>query len=192
MVISGHTDIGTVTRALRLAADDYLRRPFHLKEFGLRLEALLRRHGPGILAIAYSRSKAIHLNELSIDVGSGAISKAAPPVSLTERERLALTTLIESAPQPISRNELSRRLKLDEEHSAQTLSSLMRHLRTKIARLGVRGNPIRAVRGFGYRLTQSRRLQRPPGSRLPALIRVHPCCLYERPPLLELRLEVRG
>lgn len=141
MVISGHTDIGTVTRALRLAADDYLRRPFHLKEFGLRLEALLRRHGPGILAIAYSRSKAIHLNELSIDVGSGAISKAAPPVSLTERERLALTTLIESAPQPIPRNELSRRLKLDEEHSAQTLSSLMRHLRTKIARSGRQGEP---------------------------------------------------
>lgn len=46
VVISGHTDIGTVTRALRLGADDYLRKPFHQEEFGLCLEALLNRHDP--------------------------------------------------------------------------------------------------------------------------------------------------
>lgn len=150
LVVSGHTDLGSVTRALKNGADDYLRKPFHLEEFGLRVLSLIRR-----LDSAHSppASKTIRLNEISIDTGAGTMSVAGPSVCLNERERVAMTALLENAPNPITKIELRHRLRLGEVNSSEALSTLMMHLRKKIARLGVRGNPIRSVRGVGYRLT---------------------------------------
>ena len=83
-------------RGLEMGADDYVVKPFSLRELGARVQAILRRSedsstkGRGVLFTD---------DELVIDAGTGQVLRRGQPVTLTATERRLLFYLAENAGQ---------------------------------------------------------------------------------------------
>ena len=135
---------------LELGADDYITKPFSIREFRSRVRALLRRASAP--AAAGRREEVIDRGELRIDLPRRAVEVRGQPVQLTfiEFEMLALLT---SSPGVVfSRRELLERLRGGADYrEPRTIDVHVRHLREKIEEDP--GNPqlILTVRGAGYR-----------------------------------------
>lgn len=100
---------------LDLGGDDYLVKPFELKELQARLRALIRR--------ANGKTKAlIEIGDVVIDTGAQIVSKQGAPVSLTAREYALVEYLALHRRQLVTRGMIYDRL-FDE--NDDTLSNLI-------------------------------------------------------------------
>jgi len=125
---------------LDLGADDYLVKPFSLKEFEARVRVLLRR----ILAPVASLSVA----GMTVDIAARRVHVGDQPIDLTPREWALLELFLTRPGRVLSKEQIAERLFTLEEHlSANAIEVHISRLRTKIGSAGAR---IRTVRGFGY------------------------------------------
>jgi len=125
-------------RGLDSGADDYLTKPFGMKEFLARVRALLRRRG-GFTPLPTGR--AVQLTEV------GALIDGRE-VRLTKRERELLKVLLENAGRVVSKEELLSKVWKGESVSKRVVDVHVKHLRDKI------GGRIETVWGVGYRLVE--------------------------------------
>lgn len=127
-------------------ADDYVTKPFSPREVVLRVQALLRRQGPGVTATGtVSRVGSIVIDRLALQV-----TVHNQLVDLTRTEYKLLSTLIESAGRVLSRDTLLTAVwPTDSNIEIRTVDTHLRRLREK---LGSAGQLIRTIRGFGYRI----------------------------------------
>jgi DNA-binding response OmpR family regulator len=135
---------------LELGADDYITKPFSIREFRSRVRALLRR------AVAphldKQRSKVIEQAELRIDVPRRTVEVRRRIVQLTFIEFELLTLLAASPGVVFSRRELLERLRGSADYrEPRTIDVHVRHLREKIERDPANPELILTVRGAGYR-----------------------------------------
>jgi DNA-binding response OmpR family regulator len=126
-------------------ADDYLVKPFSLKEVGARLAALIKRHRghvvPGLL----------RHGDISLDPDTLAVERAGRPIKLP-RKCLQLLQLLMAAPgRVLRRAELEAAVWGEPLPDSDTLRSHMHTLRRALAADGER-NPIETAHGIGYRL----------------------------------------
>jgi len=134
-------------RGLDIGADDYLTKPYSLKEFMARLRALLRRARPATIG------ETLSCGDITIDTERHRVIRAGEAVHLGPTEYRLLCVLMERPGRVWSRDQL---LDLvwgrDSEVDHRTVDVHIGRLRKALALEAARANPIRTVRGAGYSL----------------------------------------
>lgn len=133
-------------KGLDLGADDYLVKPFSLKEFLARIRALTRRN-------KIEKSSIIHLGDLDIDAGAKTVLKSGDPLKLTKREFTLLEALARNRRRILSREYIIEHIWNDEESVSNTVNFHVTSLRKKID-AGRAKSLIETVHGFGYRISE--------------------------------------
>ena len=133
-------------RGLSLGADDYLTKPFSPQELVLRVGAILRR----MQSAPAGPSATLTLGQLEIDTAAHVVRVAGEPVELTPTEYKLLLLLAERRGRVQERAHLLESV-WEAAPDIQTRTVDM-HVQRLRAKLGVAGEMIETVRGFGYRL----------------------------------------
>lgn len=146
MVTAKGTETDRVN-GLELGADDYVVKPFSVKELVLRVKAVLRRTetvAPG------KASEVLSAGEISLDTGRHEVKVSGTVVPLTALEFRLLKTLLER-PGRVQTREilLSDVWGIDADITTRTVDTHIKRLREK---LGPASDIIETVRGVGYKL----------------------------------------
>jgi two-component system phosphate regulon response regulator PhoB len=129
-----------------LGADDYVVKPFSVRELLLRIDAVLRRGKT-------SEQRVIEVAELRIDKDAHRVTVGPEEVPLTALEFKLLVTLIERRDRVQGRGTLlSDVWAMDSEIASRTVDTHVKRLRDK---LGTAGRFIETVRGVGYRFSEA-------------------------------------
>jgi DNA-binding response OmpR family regulator len=139
---------------LELGADDYITKPFSIREFRSRVRALLRRAAaprPGDPA----DDEVIELGGVRIDVPRRTVEVNGSEVRLTFVEFELLRLLAATPGRVFSRRQLLERLRGGADYrEPRTIDVHVRHLREKIERDPHEPELILTVRGVGYRFRE--------------------------------------
>lgn len=135
---------------LESGADDYLPKPFDPQEFVARVKAILRRTSPGALR-GPENDDLLALDDIVLDSRARTVRRGGVRVELTSAEFSLLRTLLRSAGQVISREELFREV-LDREFTVfdRSIDNHVSSLRRKLGPRPDGRDRIRAVRNAGY------------------------------------------
>jgi DNA-binding response OmpR family regulator len=135
---------------LELGADDYITKPFSIREFRSRVRALLRR-ASAPRADEYADER-IDTDGLKIDLGRREVEAHGRAVQLTYVEFELLRTLASHAGRVYTREQLLQALWGGSEYrEPRTIDVHVRHLREKLERDPREPELILTVRGVGYR-----------------------------------------
>jgi DNA-binding response OmpR family regulator len=131
---------------LDAGADDYMVKPYSVKELAARVRALLRR---GQDAPVVER---IVLGPVAIDRTTHRVHVDGHEVSLTPKEYTLLEFLVEQSPRTFSREALLHHVwgSMSDWQDDATVTEHVRRLRAKLGAAGCPADFIRTVRGFGY------------------------------------------
>lgn len=141
MVTAKTTEIDKV-RGLDSGADDYLTKPFSVRELISRVKALLRRSMKGL------KERVITIGEISLDVERRKVTVAGERCELTYKEYELLKLLMNNAGIVTPREEiLSKVWETDFEGESRTIDM---HIKTLRQKLGSSANRIKTVRNVGY------------------------------------------
>jgi DNA-binding response OmpR family regulator len=136
---------------LELGADDYITKPFSIREFRSRVRALLRRARAAQLPQGAADERIEH-GDLVIDVARRVVEVRSEPVPLTYVEFELLRTLAAQPGRVFSRRMLLEALwKSADYRDPRTIDVHVRHLREKLEREPRTPEFILTVRGVGYR-----------------------------------------
>ena len=135
---------------LELGADDYITKPFSIREFRSRVRALLRRAAAP--HTGRDRVEVIEQGELRIDLPRRTVDVRGQSVQLTFIEFEMLVLLASSPGVVFSRRELLERLRGGADYrEPRTIDVHVRHLREKIEADPSNPELILTIRGAGYR-----------------------------------------
>lgn len=137
---------------LSVGADDYLAKPFNLKEFLLRVSGLLRRSNwqhPG------AQNNRYHFGSNCIDLQTHQAETTGGKIQLTELEMKMLNQFFNSEGRVISRGELLKSVwELDPDTETRTLDNFIVRLRKYFETDPTRPCHFLTVRGRGYRFVK--------------------------------------
>ena len=135
---------------LELGADDYITKPFSIREFRSRVRALLRRAVTPHLTV--SREDVIDRGDLRIDLPRRTVEVRGESVQLTFIEFELLAVLASSPGVVFTRRDLLERLRGSADYrEPRTIDVHVRHLREKIEEDPSAPRLILTIRGAGYR-----------------------------------------
>jgi DNA-binding response OmpR family regulator len=135
---------------LELGADDYITKPFSIREFRSRVKALLRRASTPHLA--GRREEVIDRGDVRIDIPRRSVEVRGEEVQLTFVEFELLALLAANPGVVFSRRQLLEKLRGGADYrEPRTIDVHVRHLREKIEREPRDPELILTVRGAGYR-----------------------------------------
>ncbi|MBI1949304.1 MAG: response regulator transcription factor [Deltaproteobacteria bacterium] len=152
LMLTARTLDGDLERGFEVGADDYLRKPYRLRELLARVKALVRRAD-----VATPAAVGLLLGELRIDKDARRVlDGAGAEVPLTRTELDLLVLFVEQPGRALSRNEIldrvwGKNVVVDERTVDNFISSLKKKLRWTPA------SPFnfKSVRGVGYRLERT-------------------------------------
>jgi DNA-binding response OmpR family regulator len=134
---------------LELGADDYITKPFSMREFRSRVKAVLRRSD--LLREEQRDEEPLTAGDLSIDFAKRTVEIRAEPVRLTYVEFEILSILARNPGRVFSRTMILDRLWGDSSYrDPRTIDVHIRHLREKIERDPKDPEFLFTVRGVGY------------------------------------------
>jgi DNA-binding response OmpR family regulator len=135
---------------LELGADDYITKPFSIREFRSRVRAQLRR--AAVLRAASTDSETIRADRLVIDVAKRSVELDGIPIQLTYVEFEILRILASRPGRVYTRQALLQALWGGSDYrEPRTIDVHVRHLREKLEPDSRRPEFILTVRGVGYR-----------------------------------------
>jgi DNA-binding response OmpR family regulator len=135
---------------LELGADDYITKPFSIREFRSRIRAVLRR-AKELSAQPALGERPIELDELVIDPAKRSVLRDGEPISLTYVEFEVLRTLATHRGRVYSRRALLEAVWGGSAYrEPRTIDVHIRHLREKLERDPADPQLILTVRGAGY------------------------------------------
>ena len=148
IMLTARTGESDRVSGLDLGADDYVTKPFSLRELAARVRAVLRRRQQGA-AVGTNVYTGAHL---FADFDAVAISVDGSPVRLTRREFELLRFLVENRNRVLSRDRLLERVwGYDRFIETRSVDVHVGRLRAK---LGQAGQQIETVVGLGYRFVE--------------------------------------
>lgn len=130
-----------------LGADDYVTKPFSVRELLLRIKGLLRRSAPP------EGGSVVQVGGLRVDKLAHRVTVDGEEITLTALEFKLLVTLLDRRDRVQTRGVLLNDVwGLDAETESRTVDTHVKRLREK---LGVAGQYIETVRGVGYRVSRA-------------------------------------
>lgn len=132
---------------LDLGADDYVGKPFSLRELLARVRALLRRAQP-----MRSLLDELHVNDVVIDFRSYEARRGGSPLEMTRREFQLLRALASRPGEVITRSELLDQVwGLEAYPTTRTIDNHVAGLRAKLELNPAQPGHLLTVRGVGYK-----------------------------------------
>jgi DNA-binding response OmpR family regulator len=146
VMLSAKGQEGDKIMGLDLGADDYVAKPFGLKELLARIKAVLRRKG------GPQEEAPFTFADVSIDFAGQTVSRAGQPVPMTAQEFKLLRYFIDHAGKVLSREALIEGAwGYGYEGTARTVDNFIRQLRLKLEVDAEDPRHFVTVRGAGYR-----------------------------------------
>lgn len=147
IIITAREEETDAVLGLDLGADDYVIKPFRMRELLARIRAVLRRLGGPSEA-----PEQLHVGDVSLDQATHTVTVKGSPVILTPIEFDLLAVLMRSPGQVFTRSQLVEHL-LNSGFTGldRTLNVHIRNLRTKIEPNAAAPIYIETVFGVGYR-----------------------------------------
>ncbi len=139
---------------LELGADDYMTKPFSIREFLARIRAMLRRAEMMIAASSAQEAipSLIKVGELEIDLARHTVSRSGTLIELSPKEFDLLAFLIKNRGQVFSRDQLLEKVwGYDYAGDTRTVDVHIRWLRQKIEADPATPGHLLTVRGIGYK-----------------------------------------
>ncbi len=145
IVLTALSDEDTKVKGFSIGADDYVTKPFSMKELIARIEALLRRVG-------YSKPELLEFEGIVENKRSKTVTVDGEPIYLTKTELQLLEFFLENPERLFTREELLKNI-WGEEHNetTRTVDVYISRLRKK---LGEKGKHLKTLPRLGYKLTK--------------------------------------
>jgi DNA-binding response OmpR family regulator len=148
LMLTARTEEADKVAGFAVGADDYLTKPFSLRELAARVRAVLRRK-PGAKPSGMALYRGRHL---IADFDAVAVTVDGEPIRLTRREFELLRCLVENRNRVLSRDRLLERVwGYDQFIETRSVDVHVGRLRSK---LGSAGRQIETVVGLGYRFVE--------------------------------------
>lgn len=144
IILTAQTDEASVVTGLESGANDYVKKPFSLKELVARVRVVMRE--PAL------RENQVRFGPLLILKESRTASVAGVQIELNRREFEILTYLADHAGQVVTRERLLDALGADGEVTDRTIDSHISHIRARFKKAETQQVAITSVYGVGYRL----------------------------------------
>lgn len=145
MLLTARAELADRVAGLDAGADDYLTKPFELRELLARIRAITRRGAPSLPLLC--------TGPLTLDTAEHSVRVDGEELELTSREYDLLAYLMRQAGRAVSRTELLTNVwNLAHDPGSNVIDAQVKNLREK---LGPRASVIQTVRGVGYRLSRS-------------------------------------
>ncbi len=133
--------------AFTAGADDYLVKPFHLRELLARVKVFMKRR-----QMNKNFEEKLNVADLEIDFSAKSVSRAGTVISLTAKEFSLLELLVRSRGRVLSKNEIAEKvweMNFDTSASMNTIEVYISFLRNKIDK-HFEPKLIHTKPGFGY------------------------------------------
>lgn len=146
LLLTARDSVDDRVQGLDCGADDYLVKPFVMRELLARLRALLRRQQP-------YRNGRLEIGDLIVDPVTHSVEREGRPIELTPREFALLEYMMYHPNQVVTREMIEQHIwNYDFECESNVIDVYVRRLRRKI------DDPfatklLTTIRGIGYRLT---------------------------------------
>jgi DNA-binding response OmpR family regulator len=152
LMLTARDTIDDKLAGLDAGADDYLVKPFEIRELEARIRTLLRRHR-GALG-----RDTLRVGDLVLDTATMAVTRGGTPIRLMPIGIKLLTILMRASPRVVSRQQLEHEVWGDLLPDSDTLRSHLYALRRAIDKPFDR-SLLHTLPGLGYKLTD----EEPPG-----------------------------
>lgn len=140
-------DEGNVVKGLDMGADDYITKPFRIRELISRMKSVLRRYEK-----RDASESVVAIGDLKVYLKEAKVYKKQEEIILTAMEYRLLLTMIQNSGQVLTRSQLLEGIWdiSGEFVNDNTLSVYMKRLREKLEEDPANPQIIRTVRGMGY------------------------------------------
>ena len=146
--LTAYDDEVNVVMGLELGADDYITKPFRIRELLARMKTVLRRYSKE------SSDGVTKIRHLTINTNEAKVYRDGKDVELTAMEYRLLLTLLSNRGMVMSRNKLLEYMWdiSGDFVNDNTLTVYIKRLRDKIEEDAANPTIIKTVRGLGYRM----------------------------------------
>ena len=150
IIISAKGALEDKLKGIRIGADDYIAKPFHLAELSARIYSLIRRS-------QFTGNNRIRSNDLEIDLLSKEVRVSDVQVTLTKTEYDLLLFLIGNKNRVISKNAIAEHLSGDMADMLDSQDFVYTHIKNLKGKLNRAGcmEAIKTVYGMGYKWIQA-------------------------------------
>lgn len=146
IIISAKNSLEDKVAGLKLGADDYLAKPFHLAELSARIHSLIRRK-------QFDSNNIIVQNELTIDIQAKTVTAKDTPINLTKKEFDLLLFFIGNKNRVLSKGALAEHLSgdlADMFDNHDFVYAHVKNLKKKLKESGY-GGYLKTIYGTGYK-----------------------------------------
>jgi len=151
IMMTAKTDEVDKVLGLEFGADDYIAKPFGVRELMARIKAVLRRF-EGNVGVEPA-GEILSVDEMSIDIGRHEVLVEGRKVDLTMKEFELLTFLARNRGRAFSRDELLDKVwGINYLGESRTVDVHIRHLRKKMSLNEDEDKYIETIRGKGYKM----------------------------------------
>lgn len=146
IIVSAKDSLDDKVKGLEIGADDYLPKPFHLAELGMRVYAIIRRK-------EFGASNTLENNGIKINLLEKSVEANGRPVTLTKSEYDLLLFFIGNRNRVLSTGAIAEHLSGDFADMMDNFDFVYTHIKNLKAKLAQTGMPncIQNVYGMGYK-----------------------------------------
>ncbi len=146
IIVSAKDSLDDKVKGLEIGADDYLPKPFHLAELGMRVYAIIRRK-------EFGASNTLENNGIKINLLEKSVEANGRPVTLTKSEYDLLLFFIGNRNRVLSKGAIAEHLSGDFADMMDNFDFVYTHIKNLKAKLAQTGIPncIQNVYGMGYK-----------------------------------------
>lgn len=146
IILTAKSEIPDKLNGLENGADDYITKPFHMKELVARVKVVLKRK------VDINQMGILEYNDLKLDLRTGKMSSNDNEISINGKELNLLEILLANKKQIVNRELLANKIwGYDSEAEYNNVEVYISFLRKKL-KLIKSNVKIKAVRGIGYKL----------------------------------------
>lgn len=146
IIVSAKDSLEDKVDGLKIGADDYLPKPFHLPELSMRIFALMRRK-------KFTSENTLHSGLLTINLPERKVSVCDKDIALTKSEYDLLLFLIQNRNRVVSKSAIAEHLSGDMADMLDDFNFIYAHIKNLKSKLAAAGipNSIKTLYGTGYK-----------------------------------------